>query len=322
MTLDDLEVFVAAAQAENLSAVARNLGCTQPAVSQHIVRLEKELGSSLLERRPRGVALTQAGRIFYEHALEALEAIEFGVRGVQRLRAGDAGRLSICTGGTTVRHLMKDTVARFRSAWPRVELLFHSANSHQRCIEALRNEKADLAFVTIGAPVRGLEQHPALTVPWVLVVPEDDPLGRVGSITTGDLNALSFIRLKESSTSQAQLEEALSKEGVRLQSSAQVDDWDTAILFVGMGLGYAITPAIHAQRLAARDRVRALDIVGLPPVVFGWALRRWSNLPRMATDFMETFARACAEEGALNSGPAQPPTSEVPVETALDPAST
>ncbi|MFE2338490.1 LysR family transcriptional regulator, partial [Streptomyces sp. NPDC059431] len=63
MTLDDLRVFVAVCRSGSLSAVARDLGRTQSAVSQHIRRLEKETGAVLLERHPRGVSPTEAGRI-------------------------------------------------------------------------------------------------------------------------------------------------------------------------------------------------------------------------------------------------------------------
>lgn len=61
MTLEDLRVFVAVCRAGSLSAVARELACTQSAVSQHVKRLEREAGVSLLERRPRGVVPTYAG---------------------------------------------------------------------------------------------------------------------------------------------------------------------------------------------------------------------------------------------------------------------
>ena len=57
MTLEDLRVFVAVCRVGSLSEVARGLHCTQPAVSQHVTRLERELGVALLERRATGVVL-------------------------------------------------------------------------------------------------------------------------------------------------------------------------------------------------------------------------------------------------------------------------
>lgn len=289
MTLDDVEIFLAACEAENLSALARRLGRTQPAVSQHIARLEKELGVQLLERKSRGVSPTEAGRLFYEYALEGMDALKLATLKVNQLREGEAGRLAIATGGTTVRHLMGGAIQQFRQQYPQIELAIHSANSHQRCIEALRNEQADLAFITTGQEIRGLEQHVALRLPWVLVVPSTDELARESSISLKTLNKMATISLKESSTSQTRLESTLAEYGVHLHSTTQVDDWDTAILFAGLGLGYAITPSLHANSLASQDNVAAIPIDELPPAEFGWATRRWKALSPVAKGFIELF---------------------------------
>lgn len=289
MTLDDLKTFVAACEYKNLSAVARHMQCTQPAVSQHIVRLEKELGVPLLERKARGVEPTQAGQLLYEHVLEGLDRIALGVRQVQQLAAGETGSLGITTGGTTIKHFMSDTVVAFRHRYPDVKLHFCSANSHRRCIEALRNEQVDLAFITIGDPIKGIEQRPVVEMPWVLVVPEGDPLSQFKSLKARELKNISYIALKDSSTSQNQLTQQLLDKGVQCQAITTVDDWDTAIQFVEMGLGYAITPQRHAENLQRQHKIISIPITDLPPVAFGWACRRWKSLPKVAVEFVELW---------------------------------
>ncbi len=76
MTLDDLRVFVAVCRAGSLSAVARDLSCTQSAVSQHVKRLERETGVQLLERHPRGVAPTSAGQILRAAAADGIAGLD------------------------------------------------------------------------------------------------------------------------------------------------------------------------------------------------------------------------------------------------------
>ncbi len=289
MTLDDLKIFIAACDEKNLSAVARQMSCTQPAISQHIVRLEKELGTPLLERRARGVEPTQAGKIFYDHVLEGLDSIALGKRQVEQLHSGETGTLGITTGGTTIKHFMKESVVEFRHRYPKVSLHFHSANSHRRCIEALRNEQADLAFITIGAPIKGIEQQPFVEMPWVLVVPADHPLSQKKSLKARELKNIPYISLKESSTSQNQLTALLRDKAVQCQTKTTVDDWDTAIQFVEMGMGFAISPQRHANNLAEQHRIAAIPISDLPHITFGWASRRWKSLPKIAQDFVEIF---------------------------------
>lgn len=75
VTLDDLRAFVAVCEAGSLSAVARDLGCTQSAVSQRVKRLEREAGIGLLGSRPRGVAPTQAGRILHRAAADGIAGL-------------------------------------------------------------------------------------------------------------------------------------------------------------------------------------------------------------------------------------------------------
>ncbi|MFE4021590.1 LysR family transcriptional regulator, partial [Streptomyces sp. NPDC059101] len=99
MTLDDLRAFVAVCEAGSLSAVARDLGCTQSAVSQRVKRLEREAGIGLLERRPRGVAPTPAGRILHRAATDGLGGLDLALRRLADMRRGDGGTVRVTTGG-------------------------------------------------------------------------------------------------------------------------------------------------------------------------------------------------------------------------------
>lgn len=162
MTLEDLRIFVAACEAGSLSHVARDLSRTQSAVSQHVKGLEAETGVVLLERQPRGVAVTEAGQILYQAACSALSQIDGAVRQLNDLRNGEAGNIRIATGSTTVRHFMSGAIVEFRRRHPRVRLEFRTENSSRACLAALAAGDADLAWITVGAQVRGIEQRPVI----------------------------------------------------------------------------------------------------------------------------------------------------------------
>ncbi|WP_310725752.1 LysR family transcriptional regulator [Streptomyces sp. N2A] len=226
MTLDDLRAFVAVCEAGNLSAVARDLGCTQSAVSQRIKRLERETGIELLERRPRGVAPTQAGRILQRAAADGLSGLDLALRQLGDLRAGDGGTVRVTTGATTVRHFMSEAVVDFRGRHPHVNLEFRTESSSRRCFEAVADGDSELAWITIGPPVRGIEQHPVIGLPWVLAVRSDDPLAARERIEPEELAGIRHIRLPENSTSRMRLDGHLSH---RLDEhhSHQLDGRDT-----------------------------------------------------------------------------------------------
>ncbi|MCK7623300.1 LysR family transcriptional regulator [Streptomyces sp. RS10V-4] len=206
MTLDDLRAFVAVCEAGSLSAVARDLGCTQSAVSQRVKRLEREAGLGLLERLPRGVAPTPAGRILHRAAADGLGGLDLALRRLADMRAGDGGTVRVTTGATTVRHFMSDAVVAFRGRHPRVNLEFHTESSSRRCFEAVADGDSELAWITIGPPVRGIEQHPVIGLPWVLAVRADDPLAARDRVEPDELAALRLIRLPENSTSRMRLD--------------------------------------------------------------------------------------------------------------------
>lgn len=294
MTLDDLRVFLTVCRARNLSDVARELGCTQPAVSQRVRRLERELGVTLVEPRPRGVTLTEAGEALHAGIAEGLGALDATLRQLERFREGTKGSVRIATGGTAVKHFMSRAVARFRGRFPDVSLEFLSANSTRRCLEALREEECDLAWITMGADTPGIEQLDAVSMPWALVGPAKDGLLRRRQVRPKDLKGLRYIPLRDEAVSQAQLRSALEESGASLDATASVDDWDTAVLLVELGFGYAIVPAVHARAFATDGRVRSVPINGLPDVTFGWAFRKWRWLTPVARDFVETLAREMA----------------------------
>jgi DNA-binding transcriptional LysR family regulator len=304
MTLDDLRLFVAACEAGSLSAVAQGLGTSQSAVSQHVRRLERELDVALLERGRRGVTPTAAGRILLGSARDALGALDAGRRELDQLRDGSGGSLRVTTGGTTLRHFMARALADFRDRYPAITFDYVSATSTSECLRALRADGADVAFVTL-VDDRGLEGRPTLRTPWVLVVPAGDPLADRPAVEPGDLAALAdvgelqLIGMPAHATSRGELEAGLARHGVRLPVGTTVDEWDTAVRLVELGVGRSVVPALWVHDLAARPGLRALPVAGLPPLTFGWVARRWDALPRYARDFV-----ALVDEGLARLEPA------------------
>ncbi|MGC0313844.1 LysR family transcriptional regulator [Kitasatospora acidiphila] len=288
MTLDDLRVFVAACEAGNLSAVARDLQRTQSAISQHVRRLEAELGLTLLERQSRGVVPTQAGRILHRAAAQGIGQLDQALRRLRDLREGESGTVRITTGATTVRHFMADAVVAFRRRHPDVHLEFRTETSSRSCFDALAANEADLGWITISTPVRGIEQRPVLELPWVLAVHVNHPLACREAIDPGELSGLQPIRLPENSAGRAHLDGQLAHPATEPNATTSVADWDTAMLLAGLDAGTAVVPALPGWQATEHPSLRLIPIPGLPPLAVGWAVRQWDALSRPALEFAET----------------------------------
>ena len=79
MDIRHLRYFIAISEERSLSAASARLGVAQPSLSQHVIKLEAELGVTLLERSPRGVILTEEGHLLVRHAREICRSLDFCV---------------------------------------------------------------------------------------------------------------------------------------------------------------------------------------------------------------------------------------------------
>ncbi|MER5636267.1 LysR family transcriptional regulator [Kitasatospora sp. NPDC002227] len=302
MTLDDLRVFAAVCRAGSLSGAARDLGCTQSAVSQHVKRLERELGLSLLERHPRGVVPTSAGHLLQAGVAEGLGSIDHALRRLEEAARAESGSVRVTTGATTVRHFMAAAVVDFRRRFPRASLEFQTETSSRGCFDALAAGRVDLAWITLGPTERTVEQHPVVEVPWALAVSAANPLAAKERVEPSDLQDARLIGLPQNSTSRLQLGAWLAEAGIRPVFDTSVVDWDTAILLAELGLGIAVVPALPAWTGPGHPDLRLVPVPALPALSAGWAVRSWDALSPLARAFAETVADHCGRRLVASRG--------------------
>lgn len=96
MDIRHLKYFVAISEERSLSAASQRLGVAQPSLSQHVIRLEDELGVPLMVRSPRGILLTDEGRLLVRHAREICRSLDSCVSDMKE--AGAAVRGSVAFG--------------------------------------------------------------------------------------------------------------------------------------------------------------------------------------------------------------------------------
>ena len=97
MTFEQLDYFIAAVKCDTFFEAAETLHTTQSTLSKQIMKLEKELNLQLLDRRRRSATLTEAGKMFYEEALELSRQYHQTLRRVKRFQEDTGFSLSIGT---------------------------------------------------------------------------------------------------------------------------------------------------------------------------------------------------------------------------------
>ncbi len=306
MTLEDLRIFVAAAEAGSMGALARLLGRTQPAVAHHVRRLERELGAPLLDRTRRGVTLTEAGTALYERATAALAALGSAESEIETIRGASDGLLAIAARSGTVRHTLKPTILALRRKRPNVDFRLACSNTLEQQLEAVRERRADLAFVALWRETPGFQYRGKLDMPYMLLVHRDDPLAGRQRIDLKRLAETRFIAVGEQSTTSQFVRQHMADRGWQLPIAHTVDTEGTAILYVELGLGHAVLPTVQAAALAKRAELRALPIRGLPRMPLGWAARDFGLLSTAAREFLALFDRGLSTASGMASNSSTP----------------
>ncbi|WP_306325828.1 LysR family transcriptional regulator [Streptomyces venezuelae] len=263
-----LRVLRAVAATGSFSAAARELGCTQPAVSQQMKALEASAGTPLLIRAAREMRLTQAGEVLVRHAsgiLAGLTAAEEEVAAIAGLRAGRVRLVSFPSGSST---LVPTALARLRAAHPGTRVSLVEAEP-PRSIEMLREGDCDvaLAFRYGAGKADGQAEWDDLVVRPILadrlvgLVPEGHRLAGAGSVGIAELADESWIA--GCPRCRRQLVDVCEEAGFTPRIDFATDDYPAVVGLVGAGLGVAVLPELAIESV----RPRGARTVAVEPAV-------------------------------------------------------
>ncbi len=298
----------AVASTGSFSAAGRELGCTQPAVSQQMKALEASVGTPLLVRTGREMRLTQAGEALVRHAagiIAGLTAAEEEVAAIAGLRAGRVRLVSFPSGSST---LVPTALAALRAAHPGTRVSLEEAEP-PRSVELLREGDCDVALAFRYEGAAGAEEwddlvvRPLLTDRLVALVPEGHRLARTeaagseptGSVAIGELAREPWIA--GCPRCRGQLVEVCEGAGFTPRIDFATDDYPAVVGLVGAGLGVAVLPQLAVESV----RPRGVRTVALEPAVrreiVALTLPDLAQVPAV-TATLDELARAGARQPA------------------------
>ncbi|MDG5803171.1 LysR family transcriptional regulator [Streptomyces ossamyceticus] len=261
-----LRVLRAVAATGSFSAAGRELGCTQPAVSQQMKALESSVGTPLLVRGGREMRLTQAGEALVRHAagiLAGLTAAEEEVAAIAGLRAGRVRLVSFPSGSST---LVPTALAALRAAHPGTRVSLEEAEP-PRSVELLREGDCDIALAFRYEGAANTEEwedlvvRPLLTDRLVGLVPQGHRLARTRSIGIGELAGEPWIA--GCPRCRGQLVRVCESAGFTPRIDFATDDYPAVVGLVGAGLGVAVLPELAIESV----RPKGVRMITVEPVV-------------------------------------------------------
>jgi DNA-binding transcriptional LysR family regulator len=145
ITLRQLEYFVEVVDQRSFTAAAARLHVTQPGLSHQIQALEVDLGGPLLERLPRTIRLTPAGRVALPHARASLAHADRARSAARRASGVDAGELHVGTLFSISVGILPRALGAWRHAYPDIQVRLVEFRRSSDLIDAMQAGRADLA---------------------------------------------------------------------------------------------------------------------------------------------------------------------------------
>jgi DNA-binding transcriptional LysR family regulator len=255
MELRHLAYFVAVAEEGNFTRAADRALVAQPAISQQILRMERELGEKLFDRTRGGVRLTEAGRVLLPHARGLLAGADRARDALTSLRGLMIGRLALGSVQSPPAALPR-LLGRFRERHPGVRLSVREAH-REPLVQALRDGELDVALIGLGRrqdPPSGMRARVIAIEPVAVIVHRDHPLARRASVTLAQLRDQPWVTMPEGSGQRTMLDDAARAAGFAPQITAESSDMDLLVALAAERVGIALireSAARHSSDVAA-----------------------------------------------------------------------
>jgi DNA-binding transcriptional LysR family regulator len=241
--LRQLAYFAAVAEESSFTRAAQRLRVAQPAVSQQIQRLERELGEALFRRDNRSVALTSAGQTLLPHAHAALASAQRAKDAVAALGELLSGRLAIGLVQAQPDSSIAALLGEFHQRHPKVQLALLE-NDPPQLFEDVEAGRLDVAFVgLVGKPPDGLDVQLYSVEPLVVAVGLSHPLAHRASVSMEDLATMGLACLVEGTGLRSVLEQQSAQAGFVAQVIAETTALVLLADLVAMGVGAALIPS-------------------------------------------------------------------------------
>lgn len=244
--LELYRVFKAVAETGNISAAAQNLYISQSAISQSIKQLETQLDVRLFLRTPRGVNLTEEGRMLYQYVSRAISTIENGEERLAQMQNLLRGKLVIGASDTVTKRFLLPVLQKFHQDFPALKIQIVNGTSNM-VLEYLRGGIVDLAFATSPIDDTEYDAIPCFDNHYIFVASPDYGCDFSHVYTLQELTQFPLILLERKASSRRFLENVFLQHGLKLQPEIELGSHNLLIALARIGLGVAGVTEEFAQ---------------------------------------------------------------------------
>lgn len=255
MELRHLRYFEVVGKTLNFTRAAELLHIAQPPLSRQIREMEEELGTELIDRSSRPIALTKAGTFFLEQCAQILSRLDEAKEGTRRIGQGRKRWFGIGFVPSVLYGFLPELIREYRSASNDTEVVFSELTTIQQA-EALKAGRIDVGFGRL------LLEDPEISCDvfeeeaLVAALPVGHPLARKQRISLEQMAGEPFIiyPAKPRPSYADHVLNIFRSHGLKLNVAVEANEMQTAIGFVAAGIGSTLVPD-SVQRLRRDDVV-------------------------------------------------------------------
>ena len=296
MDIRQLNALVAVVDHGTFSAAASALHTVQSNVSTHILRLERELNVSLIDRTSG--TLTEEGVLVVERARRIQTELEAIALDVTALHSEVSGVVKLGLIGTTGRWLSPKLLDSINGSHPKVTVQIVDATT-SGLIPLVVQGNVDGAVVNLPISHPDILIEPLFEEEPMLVAPQDHPLASFDKILPEHLGAYPLLLNPKGVSFRDSLDQDLAKENITLTAKAEVDGMRLLASLAADGFGAAVLPATAAQ---GSEKWKRIPLPGFTRRVVGFAVNRRVPLSATARAVRETLKKTIGDYGSSQDG--------------------
>lgn len=294
MELRQLKAFVEIAEAGSITAAAKVLRLTQPALSRQIKALEEELEVILLERGAHSIRLTPAGEILRS---ESAKLLRFSDSMIEKVRAEASGEpLRVAYAPSLAGEFIAVAIERFTQIHPRVRVSL-SDRSSAEMHDGLAAGKFDL-ILAVPCPGDAVRWMPLRDYGWELLVPVNHPLAARDLVLPSDLDGQKLLLLERESYPDYwnRVTRYFRERGLQAKIAGEFDGRESLTAAVEAGMGVALVAQVPRKGASLRERCVLRPLAEEPArTVVGAGTASERDCPARVLAFIEELRRAAAD---------------------------
>lgn len=260
LSLDRLRAFSYVVELGSFSAAAERLELSQPAVSQQVRELERNIGVRLIERVGRRAAPTAAGEELLGHARRIEANVGAALDAMVRHAKGTIGRIRIGAGATACIYFLPPVLRALRGRFPALDIVVSTGNTSD-VMKMIEENSLDFGLVTLPAEGRVFDVQALLEDEFVAIAaPDADALPE--RVAPADLAKRHLVLSQSGANTRALIDQWAMRAGVTLKPVMELDSVEAIKEIVGAGLGCGVVPRMALPPTNAR---RQLVVRSLAP---------------------------------------------------------